>query len=369
MRRLLRGGATGSGKPSTLLWVLSLCAVLALVAAGSWHAGERARGTTYLGSTRFDTAQAYWEKEIKLKGVSESVDELIETGNTLSPPREAHVLAHAFGSALYAVNGLKSLSDCPDAFFWGCAHQFIGEALVRDGLAVIPKLFSACGSESPEKRACMHSIGHGLVGYFGYEEEPLNDALSLCYSYSTSTYGGCLAGSFMEYNLRFLSLADLDGTLDVRTVDQRHLYEPCISSIDEPFRTACASELPRWWYFAAWADKDFASVAGEVGSRCSGISEGLRRACFEGLGTFASFSTSADVNPERAIAICSGLEQPALERLYCTTGVVLHMNYWNMPGYMDVCGRSGFDGEYLRYCESYASTEIEELGSISPPSP
>jgi hypothetical protein len=322
------------------------------------------RDAPYLehGSVNVRKAERFWGTEIERTGVSAAAEELKLRGENL-PLSQSHELAHAFGSALYAVSGVTELYACPAEFSQGCAHQLIGEAIVEKGPEVIEDLFSACEKAGTSIHVCHHSVGHGIIGHFGYDSAALVHSLALCRSYGLDTRSSCVDGVFMEYFLRFLAETE-SGASAVRPLDPARPYAPCDSLADE-YRAACAFELPRRKLYSEEASTPLVQRFSNLGAYCDAIPAPLDRPCFEGVGALAIIETKVD--KDEAFGLCNAAEQ-GNGYIFCTTGIVLHLHYWSAPGYERVCDEAGLTGSALAYCREFAATDVEKVGSLPLPS-
>jgi hypothetical protein len=303
-------------------------------------------------------AVAYWRIELKKQGAQPSAILLLAQARAL-PFAQAHVLAHAFGDALYDFEGVSGLPVCPNEFSQGCAHELIGRAVVEHGLGAIESLSQACDAAGTSRYVCMHSLGHGVLGSFGYDDSSLARALDVCHMLDPDARGNCAGGAIMEYFLRFLAAGAGDDSF-IRPFDETHPYGPC-GSIDAAYAAACGFELPRWkQYFenATSASEEFA----DLGAYCeSAPDERIRRACFEGVGALASIDTGPDRGASLALCRSTAAEDGYL---YCVTGIVQHLHYWNIPAYEQICDSAGLGEEALAYCRTYAHTDVEKVDMI-----
>lgn len=334
--------------------------VLALgVGLGVWEMQPSAPSYIRDGVVESRAAAVYWSDEIRRIGVSDAADELVTQGERLSSP-QSHVLAHAFGDALYDATGSEGLTACPADFSQGCAHELIGRTIVERGLDAVGDFFSACVRAGTSTYVCMHSIGHGILGYFGYDDTALTRALVVCKAHDAHARSSCIDGVFMEYFLRFLAAGE-NGASSVRSLEGGQMYGPC-ASVDSFFGPACAFELPRWKLYFENPELTSLQQFQNLESYCQGMSDNrLVRGCFEGVGALASIQAGNDVG--EAVELCRGAEADA-SFLYCVTGVVLHLHYWNVPNYGDVCTTAGLTDTALRYCKAYASTNVEAVGAL-----
>ncbi len=188
-----------------------------------------------------------WSGVITERGAEQAYLEFKSETAGIPDLGQQHYIAHVFGIALYDKQGFSGISVCDEAFNFGCYHSFIGEVITDQGLAVIPELDSVCKQKFGEgDMICEHGIGHGLVGYLGYDRENLLKALAVCDTISDiNEIGGCKNGVFMEYNRQ--TLVDPSGSMDSgRRLGDSDPQEPC-RSLPEKYLPACYNEQPHWW--------------------------------------------------------------------------------------------------------------------------
>jgi hypothetical protein len=228
------------------------------------------------GEIVYEAAVAHWKERLVRVGAPQAHDELLDEGNRI-PLLEAHFLAHSFGQALFEENPDESLV-CGKEFLWGCYHQFVGGMLSENGVAIVKDLFEQCKAIRGERVfSCEHGMGHGILGYFGYELSNLNEALAVCETIEPSNpRNGCFDGVFMEYNLR--ELVSLETAEAKRPWTHATRLTPCFD-VDIRHREACVYELPIWWATAGISIQ----IAGEE-CRIFADTPTLLKACFEGIG-------------------------------------------------------------------------------------
>lgn len=145
----------------------------------------------------------FWVSYVRQYGGVNAHKVLVRAAEELDA-NDSHIAAHAFGRALYETLGLPALFVCDDRFLYGCMHEFLGQALVREGIDIIPALHQSCGKDVQ----CDHAIGHGLIGYFGYDKRGLREAVATCERLSPDIFNGCGSGVFMEFNERTMLVGD-----------------------------------------------------------------------------------------------------------------------------------------------------------------
>jgi len=264
--------------------------------------------------TDYPKITAYFEQYIQSVGPKKTQEAYLALANTLTT-KEAHILAHGFGDALYKKIGTAGLSYCTDDFNYGCFHQFLGSAIANQGLSAAQSIYSSC---EVQKTACRHSIGHGLVGYLGYSLSGLTQALDMCNTMSkTDNHNdSCLYGAFMEYDLRYLALFESPDAEPLAL--SKGEFGPCYS-VETSYQKACMFLLPLWWSkLTTLTDLD--GQFKEYGGRCAKITDPtLREACFEGIGYVAAFADKSD--PSSASRLCADAASDEPEKSYCATGV------------------------------------------------
>jgi hypothetical protein len=189
---------------------------------------------------------------------------------------EPHEQAHAFGEALYEVEGLTGLSSCDSSFEFGCYHSFFGIAVQEEGIEVLPQFDEACKKKYGDYNLpCQHGIGHGVLVYTDYEK--LEEALELCETISTLSTGGCSSGVFMEYNFHTMD-ESTDGYVRVLS---ENIYEPC-DTLPDRFQASCYNEQIQWWQ--SIFNNDFKKIA-QLCESLPKYSVAIE-SCFHGLGTY-----------------------------------------------------------------------------------
>jgi len=329
--------------------LLGVIAILLLAAGGllffQQHVARRAG---------VQASVAHWEAAIRVDPAAARA-ELERSGASLDA-YDAHLLAHTFGDALYAVKGLDALSLCGDDFGWGCTHQFVADAIQEHGLSVLTSLFASCAENDPLAAfACEHGIGHGLLGYQGYSAADLDQALALCRAHDPEQLlNACEDGVFMEYNMRFLLTIESSSTAPtLRPSDPKDPLAPC-DTIGAGYAYSCAYELPKWWLSSS-------ALAGtarirESAARCLTFdASDLRRSCFEGLGTAAAMATGLNVSA--TAAFCEAATDDPGDRLLCFAAAAYRFRMVDAPDYSSVCSRFGLTGTALSTCAAFQSAD------------
>ncbi|MDP2735855.1 MAG: hypothetical protein Q8P12_06635 [bacterium] len=269
-------------------------------------------------STPFEAASeyAYWGSRIKEAGGEVAYAELKDAYRTADVSSQ-HFGAHVFGELLYEEKGMEGIAVCDDAFAFGCYHAFLVKAFLEstDAEETIQTAVAACGgNNAPYGRACRHGIGHGLVAYFGYEEEKLNDILRFCpEAGSLYVFEGCPAGVFMEYYWRVEATQE-GAAFTWRRFDPILPHNPC-PGIEGGRRNVCYAQLPLWW------DAVFYGDYGKIGALCGSVPDPTgQRSCFLGLGMFAA--TRSEYESEATIEKCLSMPDQEAE-LLCRSGAFL----------------------------------------------
>lgn len=129
------------------------------------------------------TAEAeYWKARIAAVGGVNAYRELSDSVNGMTVGNQ-HIAAHTFGEALYDVEGLAGFSVCDNDFSQGCFHQFFGSSVQAEGIDTsLRETKGLCAAQAriEDRRTCEHGLGHGILGYLGYDLKNLTGALSMC---------------------------------------------------------------------------------------------------------------------------------------------------------------------------------------------
>lgn len=267
----------------------------------------------------FQVGVEYWRERIQKVGADEAFKELSEQIGQLPLP-EQHKASHRFGTALYKERGVEGFALCGEEFGQGCRHTLFGEAMYEQGPSVLSAIKKVCGTigHPTKRRSCEHGLGHGLIGYYGYDLAGLEGALATCSqgvenAHNSDFVLGCAGGIFMEYNTRGL-LRDVG--ISMREVTDESVYHPC-DQISSEWRPACAFWQPVWWYQVDDPSPENAFHTSSLyGYRCKKFMDmTLSAACFKGIGyivpNFVSFDSTAT---EQA---CVAVSDRADNRLAC----------------------------------------------------
>ena len=293
------------------------------------------------------TAEAtYWKTRILAVGGASAYHELSDSvsGMTIS---NQHLVAHTFGQALYEAEGLAGFPVCSTEFSQGCFHQFFGSSVQAEGIdKSLREARDLCAAQNhiQDKRTCEHGLGHGILGYFGYDLRNLNEALSVCKK-SVPGEGltlGCLGGVFMEYNIRAL----LQPNTSIRPLSSDSLYQPC-EALSGADKVSCVFWQPWWWHSELSRAMDETETFRKLGVYCRGYSPSLTQACFEGIGYMAPNREGYQV--EKMVQFCSDTSNSGKERIWCwsyaTTQITKQVSEFDDL----IC--KGLSGNDLSYCK------------------
>jgi hypothetical protein len=327
----------------------SLIALIALIIfSGIIHSQAHASPVPLNGPLA--ERDAYWEKAIRTNGGKEAYMEFGRAVKDLSPQVQ-HDNAHAFGGALFAIEGEKGLSVCDAQYSYGCFHEFLGRAIATLGLSSVNQLNQDCiDALGKQALSCQHGIGHGIVSALGYDFDALKKALELCAGLPYhDPIGGCYSGVFMEYNMRTMLGTDARS----RPVEQGDLHYPC-DVLDEAYQRACAFWSPQWWIDLQQQSGPESVDIAAVGRLCDEFGEvDTIRSCYEGLGTLVPLH--ADFNADTARKLCESASADTTRQLYCKS-------YAANSLFVGGSGKTGdaqavckdLDGPMFDYCSAYA---------------
>lgn len=232
--------------------------------------------------------EGVWSTQIRVMGPKLAYKSFIATYSQDSL-NEQHTRAHEFGADLYHTVGLEGIEVCDRSFQFGCFHEFLGLAIAEKGLPVVSELNDVClRKHSGDVTGCQHGVGHGVAGYYGYDDEALTEALAVCDRLDSSTrVGGCYGGVFMEYNLR--TLLSVDGEPPRTFYEEKGPHDPCVT-LDTAHQAPCFFWQPQWWqsvFFDEWSTQvSRNAMAVRMGVWCGDIVDKDNKSlCFRGIGT------------------------------------------------------------------------------------
>ncbi len=317
------------------------------------------------GGVDFKLATMYWTGKINAFGYERAYAEYKKSGDAL-PIKISHVLAHAFGEALYNTRGSSGIALCTEDYFGGCIHQVVGSAILKQGIGVVQEMNKACQGDRTGDTPCLHSIGHGLVGYFGYDVLALKQSLSVCASLQQERRGGCAEGAIMEYNIRFLTDSGPDGQPASRPVTTETVLGPC-AELGDTAQNSCYYELPVWWWWSAQGDTAAEhELFSRMGGYCDEVSDVFkRRACYEGIGHMAA--VSANLRQDTSYEFCKKASNDSLHRLFCVTGIVTRLRMGQADGFALMCRNPDFSPEAVRYCTTQSRTDFGLIDKLPIP--
>lgn len=261
----------------------------------------------------FDERREFWEKRIADIGGERAYRELAASVANL-PTLTQHHESHAFGNALYAVEGLRSVSVCDNRFVYGCFHAFAIKGIVNEGVESIHAMNTACHAVLGKSvHQCQHGIGHGILATIGYSLDDLKETLRLCGTLENSdSLYGCNGGALMEYSLHGMLEENAPPPI---LRDDRDAVEPC-TRLTEPYLTPCAYWQNQWWVAARSSD-DKRELARDMGRWCTLLpgGEAALEACIMGVANKMQYLTDEDAS--KTHAICSLVSTNARHRYVC----------------------------------------------------
>lgn len=243
-----------------------------------------------------------------------------------------HTAAHIFGGSLYERLGADGIVYCDDWFNFGCYHQFFGAMSAKEGLDALPRIDALCSAADDATMACFHGVGHGLVGFLGYDETALREALSRCDSLSFRHPDGCYGGAFMEYNLRFLQHGPDIFNGEYRKIENGDIHAPC-ALVPEHVRSSCYFAQAGWLTLYLSHQKIFGF--------CGALQRVEdRSACIAGLGKIIPWYKPEEIR--RTIAAC--IIAPDVEARELCLRHAAHttlLRSGSLAGAKEICAASG----------------------------
>lgn len=347
----------------SLRWVIAVAAVLAV--AGVVIAVQYTRAHTppapLVSTGTTAEREAYWQNRVARVGPGAAYEEFAQAVAPLSQ-NEQHLNAHAFGGALFETTGLAGISTCDMRFNFGCYHEFLGRAIAKLGLAVVPELNDAC-MKNLEKSplSCQHGIGHGIMATGGYDEAALTQSLAICKDLPGSdTIGGCYGGVFMEYNMQTM----LGDQAQVRPVQAGDPYYPC-NTLDASYLPACAFWSPQWWSVVGYTDSaKIGALCDDFGDDLGNASLGptLVRDCYQGLGVETPSRVGFD--PANTAALCKLASKDSRRQLYCLSYAANALNVGGGGEEKGLAVCNGLSGDSLAYCTAYAKNQANQAQEL-----
>lgn len=331
--------------------------VVAVLGAGAFFAVDATRTPPFEADAP-DTEQiVFWESRIEDEGSTKAYAEFADAIAEQDIARQ-HTLAHAFGYALFDAEGVPGIAACDAQFSFGCFHSFLASAITTLGVESVPMLNDKCyDALVTTPLSCQHGIGHGVLAYYGYDEDALHDALEQCRGLDKSDpIGGCYGGVFMEYNVRTVH-SDQPGPREYTG----NPFEPC-DAVEDTYRMPCVYWSSQWWTQAIFNGKISDASYATMGDYCRHWTETeVLRACFEGIGTLTP--NNAVYDAARAIALCTAATANEREELWCrSTAANVFFVEVSREEAEKVC--SGYDGNSRTTCLAYARNEANAVNQV-----
>jgi hypothetical protein len=221
---------------------------------------------------------AKWNLSMTLFGGKKSFNYFKQTVSNNSPLIQ-HSLAHQFGTLLYKKYGEAGIDFCDDSYGYGCYHSLVGQAIIEKGTPQVYDLANRC-SVLPNLisiKSCQHGIGHGLIGYFGYNTFGIYQAVAVCNTLQNIlTANDCGSGIFMEYN--FQDMAENPGNW--RVFQKENPFNPC-DITEKEFQPICYFQQAAWW-LKVLPQNDISKID-QINKFCTDLKEQNQRECFKGL--------------------------------------------------------------------------------------
>ena len=341
-------------------------AAIVLVGAGFllWHASGVSSGPTPSFTTgTVQEQESYWKNRIAVVDGTGAYEEFAMATAALSPG-DQHQDAHAFGAALFEVEGQKGLSVCDNRYSFGCFHEFLGRAIATLGLDALPSLNQACRDALPTTSlSCQHGIGHGVLSYFGYSDGDLEKALDVCRGLPyNDPIGGCYGGVFMEYNVQTML-----GTNGKIRDPKSDLQFPC-DTVDSSYKEACIFWQPQWWHQLLKQEGSVErDIFAHMGLLCDEQkTSDLVRVCYQGVGNVVA--PPADFDPKVSATFCETVSHDPSNQLYCKSFAANSLTVGGAGKTSDGLGVcEGLSGRAYEYCAAYARNEANIAAPIDQP--
>lgn len=301
-----------------------------------------------------------WRERIAQLGGAEAYAEFARYTKILNPG-DMHTLAHAFGAALYAAEGFKSVGVCGELYSYGCLHEMLKRTISEEGASQFVSFAETCETSIGRVHPCEHAVGHGLLTNLGYDKTSLLKALDLCASrYSDDPMNGCFGGALMEYNL-YTSLAL---PTSARPKENDSWYSPC-DDMPEAYERSCYYWLPQWWIvYLPEHPEEFGGkepsgddLFVKTGELCGTLPTAqYRRDCFQRLGQLIA---NTEYRTDEAIRICGIATKTDLQNMFCRSYaayMLTHQLPAESPTGLPVC--KGLQGDALTVCRAYGNKEF-----------
>jgi hypothetical protein len=255
----------------------------------------------------------FWVDYIKTYSSQKAYQDFKKAYSHISS-QDQHHIGHLFGGALYKASGLSGLTTCDMDFSSGCFHEFLGRALYEHGEKILYDVDTYCKESTYD---CQHGIGHGILGYTGYEFEDLQRALVLCEKIGTTDIrDGCFGGIFMEYNVRTM----LGGSVSIRSHTPDEALDLLCTQVSPYARDACYFWIAQWFLAQEDGNNDQKFVAAT--RKCLQIDNTEHRlTCYSGLANDVPSYTS---DREWYNTYCDNPELVSVDPLFsiqCRSGI------------------------------------------------
>ena len=250
-------------------------------------AHESEPGPDWAGLSRTDLRIAGAFGALQDEGLSAALDALERSAAEDSAVlRSGHQLAHALGRTALVVSGNDAsvIAQCRPIFASGCYHGVVESYLQTRTHIDMGALGAMCESAGDARSgaigACMHGLGHGVVGAMAYD---LDAALAQCDGLAApESAEACHSGAFMEAINSAFGKPRLGasghahgasaGQTELRLLDPQDPYAPC-DRYSAPYADPCWGYqgfiVLRYAAFDAAAALDLCNDApGERASQC-----------------------------------------------------------------------------------------------------
>lgn len=296
MNRILSRVFQALSQRNFLFAFIALCALFCVLALSAQYGMVDAGRTDSVpppiasGETEL---REYWKDQIQQHPAAAVYSSFIET-YTSQDENKWHGAMHVLASLLYERYGIDALQFCDESFQQACFHELMSTFAYEGEITEESEINAHCGGNWN----CLHGIGHGLVMYYGYDQENLTGVLSRCPSEPEAMpIAACQSGVFMEYITRTMGGSRGEIKKIAGQVDQG-----LCSEMEPEYRGPCNFVMVE--LIIAETGSSNEEIADSVGEYCRSSASGYEAECFTGAGFNVKFLTE---EYDEGIALCESI--------------------------------------------------------------